>query len=236
MIISFNQPAFIPWGGFFARLLRSDRMVLLDETLLARGFTFVNRNRLKGPEGEIWMTVPIQRKGRGRQKIRDLEIYEKERWRKKFLSTLRHFYGHSIYFEPVFEGIRCVLDRPDARFLDMALALLDMLRARLGIDQQMILQSSTGITGKGTSLLVSIAKELRADEVILPHGSEKSLDCALFERGGITVRFLRFLPPQYPQFRGDFLPNLSALDLLLCCGRDGRAVIEKGIRFDRTGN
>jgi hypothetical protein len=46
VIISFNQPAFIPWGGFFARLLSSDRMVLLDDTVLARGFTFVNRNRL----------------------------------------------------------------------------------------------------------------------------------------------------------------------------------------------
>jgi hypothetical protein len=40
MRICFNQPAFIPWGGFFARLLHSDKMVLLDDTLLARGFTF----------------------------------------------------------------------------------------------------------------------------------------------------------------------------------------------------
>ncbi len=47
-------------------------MILLDDTLLARGFTFVNRNRLKGPEGELWISVPLKRKGRGRQKIKDL--------------------------------------------------------------------------------------------------------------------------------------------------------------------
>jgi hypothetical protein len=58
MRISFNQPAFIPWGGFFARLIRSDRMVLLDETVLGRGFTDVNRNRLKCPEGVISMAWP----------------------------------------------------------------------------------------------------------------------------------------------------------------------------------
>lgn len=46
MNVTFNQPAFIPWGGFFARLLNSDRMVLLDETILARGFSYVNRNRI----------------------------------------------------------------------------------------------------------------------------------------------------------------------------------------------
>ena len=231
MIISFNQPAFIPWGGFFARLLRSDRMVLLDSTLLAQGFTFVNRNRLKGPEGEVWISVPLKRKGRGRQEIKDLEIYEKERWRKKFLSTLRHYYGHSIYFESVFEEIRSAANQPDVRFLSLALALLEILKAKLGIDRETVLQSSTGISGKGVSLLVSIAKELRADEVILPYGSEKAVESSRFEIQGIKVRELRYLPPQYPQFWGGFLPNLSSLDLLLCCGFEGRAVIEKGIRF-----
>ena len=234
MIISFNQPAFIPWGGFFARLLRSDRMVLLDETILARGFTFVNRNRLKGPDGEIWITVPLKRKGRGRQKIKDLEIYEHARWSKKFLLTLKHYYGHSVYFESVFEEIRGALERPDARFLDMAVAVLNILKARLGIDREMVLQSSTGITGKGTSLLVSIAQKLGAQGIIMPFGSEKSLDCALFGGAGIKIRFLRFSPPQYPQFWGDFLPNLSALDLVFCCGRDGCAVIERGIRILET--
>jgi hypothetical protein len=228
MIISFNQPVFIPWGGFFARLLRSDRMVLLDDTLLGRGFTFVNRNRVKGPAGEIWITVPLKRKGRGRQKIKDLEIYEKERWQKKFLSTLRHYYSHSVFFESVFEEICSALNKPGLRFLDLALALLDILRTNLGIDREMILQSSTGITGKGTSLLVSIARKSQADEAILPHGSEKSLECDQFERAGIKLRFLRYSPPQYPQFWGDFLPNLSSLDLLLCQGQRGRAVIEKG--------
>jgi len=231
VIISFNQPAFIPWGGFFARLLRSDRMVLLDSTLLAQGFTFVNRNRLKGPEGEVWISVPLKRKGRGRQEIKDLEIYEKERWRKKFLSTLRHYYGHSIYFESVFEEIRSAANQPDVRFLSLALALLEILKAKLGIDRETVLQSSTGISGKGVSLLVSIAKELRADEVILPYGSEKAVESSRFEIQGIKVRELRYLPPQYPQFWGGFLPNLSSLDLLLCCGFEGRSVIEKGSRF-----
>ena len=80
MILSFNQPSFIPWPGFFARLIASDKMVLLDNTLFAQGFTFVNRNRIKSPEGELWITVPIKKKGLGRQKIKDLVIYQKQYW------------------------------------------------------------------------------------------------------------------------------------------------------------
>ncbi|MGB7296841.1 MAG: WbqC family protein [Candidatus Aminicenantales bacterium] len=231
MRISFNQPTFIPWGGFFARLMSSDRMVLLDDTALARGFTFVNRNRLKGPEGEIWITVPLKRKGRGVQKIKDLEIYEKDRWKNKFLATLRHYYGHSVYFKPVVDEIQNAVDKPGPNFLDLALALLNILKVNFAIANDMTLQSELKITGKGTPLLVSIASRLRADEAILPHGSEKAVERALFERAGIKPRFLRYAPPQYPQFWGNFRLNLSALDLLLCCGPEGRAVIERGISF-----
>ena len=208
MKISFNQPAFIPWGGFFARLLSSDKMVLLDETVLARGFTFVNRNRLKGPEGEVWITVPLKRKGRGVQRIRDLEIYEKERWKKKFLATLHHYYGHSVYFQAVIEEIRGALGRAGSRFPDLILALLDTLRSHLGIERQMILQSDLGITGKGTPLLVAIASRLEADAIVLPHGSEKAVERASFGRAGIEVRFLRYAPPQ----------TILAPDLTLCAG------------------
>ncbi|MGB8952285.1 MAG: WbqC family protein [Candidatus Aminicenantales bacterium] len=228
MKISFNQPAFIPWGGFFARLLFSDRMVLLDETALARGFTYVNRNRLKGPEGEVWLTVPLQRKGRGTQKIKNLEIYEKEKWGRKFLSTLRHYYGKSIYYRPLSEEIADVVNSPDANFSDMALALLRLIKHSFSMENEMILQSGIGVSGRGTPLLVSIAKTLGAKEVILPYHSDKAVDCSQFHKENIKVRLLRYSPPQYPQFWGNFLMNLSALDLLLCLGKEGRTIIEQG--------
>jgi hypothetical protein len=230
MRICFNQPAFIPWGGFFARLLCCDRMVLLDRTVLARGFTYVNRNRVKGPDGEIWITVPLKRKGRGQQEIRELEIYEKRKWAGKFLLTLRHFYGKSVYFEPIFEKVKEAVETTEEGFISLALALLNLLSRSLDIPTGMTLQSETGITGRGTGLLVALAKETGAQEVILPYFSEKAVESDRFRKENIEVRFLRYAPPPYPQFWGDFVENLSALDLLLCLGAAGKAVIEKGAR------
>jgi hypothetical protein len=233
MRISFNQPGFIPWGGFFARLLCSDKMVLLDETVLAHGFTYVNRNRIKGPEGEIWITVPLKRKGRGGQKIRDLEVYEKDRWARKFLLTLKHFYGKSIYFESVFEEIKAAVETPGESFMSLAQALLRILRTNLDITTEVVLQSETGITGRGTPLLVAMAKKAGAREVVLPYFSEKAVDSDRFKKEKIQVRFLRYMPPPYPQFWGNFVENLSALDLLLCLGAQGKAIIEKGAKILR---
>jgi hypothetical protein len=133
----------------------------------------------------------------------------------------------------VYDKIGSAVEKPDLRFLNLTLSLLDILKTQLGIDRELILQSATGIAGEGPSLLVSIAKSLGADEVILPYGSEKAVERSLFEKQGIRIRSLKYQPPQYPQFWGEFLPNLSVLDLLFCCGRDGRVIIEKGIRFGR---
>ena len=203
-------------------------MILLDDTVLARGFTYVNRNRIKGPTGEVWNTVPLKRKGRGRQKIKDLEIYEKKRWAKDFLLTLQHFYAKSLYLQPVHAEIISVLETQDESFFNMVLSLLTIIKKNLGINKEFILQSETEISGKGTDLLVSLAKELEATEVLMPYFSRKTLDWTPFQKEEISIHFLRYDSPQYPQFWGHFLKRLSALDLLFCCGPKGRHVIEKG--------
>jgi len=228
MRISFNQPAFIPWGGVFARLMHSDKMILLDDTLLSTGFTYVNRNRIKGPAGEVWISVPVKKKARGRQKIKDLELFEKERWAKDFLLTLWHFYVKSIYFPHVHRRIKEAVETQERSFCAMILKLLLIIKEEFGIEQNFLLQSEVGISGSGTDLLVSLAKELGANEVILPDFSDKAVECGSFARERIDMKFLRYDPPPYPQFWGTFVPRLSALDLLLCSGKNGKQILEKG--------
>lgn len=228
MRISFNQPGFIPWGGVFARLMHADKMVLLDDTLLSTGFTYVNRNRIKGPAGEVWISVPVKKKGRGRQKIKDLELFEKERWAKDFLLTLGHFYVKSIYFPHVYNRIKEAVEMQERSFCEMVLKLLHIIKEEFGIEQNYVLQSEVGISGLGTDLLVSLAIELGASEVILPDFSDKAVECSRFARERIDVKFLRYDPPPYPQFWGAFVPRLSALDLLLCSGKNGKQILEKG--------
>ena len=208
--------------------MHADKMVLLDETLLSTGFTYVNRNRIKGPAGEVWISIPVKKKGRGRQKIKDLELHEKDRWARDFLLTLQHFYTKSIYFHPIFEKIESVVESEQTRFIDMVFDLLVILKNGFGIETGFLLQSETGISGKGTQLLVSLAKELGASDVLLPHFADKAVECSIFARERIDVKFLRYDPPPYPQFWGKFAPKLSALDLLFCMGKDGSRILEKG--------
>lgn len=209
-------------------MLHADKMVLLDDTILAWGFTYVNRNRIKGPFGEVWITVPLKRKGRGRQKIKDLEIYQKNRWEKDFRLTLYHFYSKSLFYEPLASEIQEAIKTEDDRFLGMAFALLTIAKRSLDIDRSFIMQSEIDCSDKGTDLLITLAKEIGAKEVLMPYFSRKVIDWAPFRKEKIQILFLRYDPPQYPQFWGSFLKRLSVLDLLFCCGPNGKCIIERG--------
>jgi hypothetical protein len=48
----------------------------------------------------------------------------------------------------------------------------------------------------------------------------------LFERNGISVEWQDFAHPLYPQLHGEFVPFMSAIDLILNCGDESRAVLE----------
>lgn len=231
MRISFSQPVFIPYGGFFGRQLNSDLMIILDQTQFAHGFTFVNRNRLKGPAGEVWITVPVKKKNLGLQTIRQLQLFQPERFSARFLALLRHYYGHSLYYPFISARLKTVLETAQANFLQLALESINELKTGLRIDCPQLLQSELSSGGRGPELLIDLAREVKASEILFPYLADRHFDSSRFKAAGLKLLFLRYNQLPYPQFWGHFLANLSALDLYLCCGPESQTVIQKSCRI-----
>ncbi len=227
MIVASHQPNFLPWCGFFYKALLADRVVLLDDVQFARGFSWVNRNRIKGDQGEVWLTVPVWKKGRGLQHIRNAEICHERSWSRKHLQSLYQHYLHAPYWEEHIDFFQEVYAHRWERLIDLNLKLIRYLAATLGVVEKFVLQSSLRIQGSGSALLVSICQELGADTYITSLPSAKFLDPEVFDSAGITVSFYRFVPPVYPQLWGPFLENLSYIDLLFDCGEKSRDVMLK---------
>ncbi|WAC07186.1 MAG: WbqC family protein [Thermodesulfobacteriota bacterium] len=227
MIVACHQPNFLPWIGFFYKAWLADLLVLLDDVQFARGFTWVNRNRLKCDQGEFWLTVPVKKKGRGLQKIRDVEVLDEGNWPRRFFQGISQNYTHAPYFAEHRSFFEDLLQTHWSKLIDLNVAAIDYLAGSLGIGKKIILQSSLHIQSQGSELLAKITRETGADVYLAPLVSKKYVDDNLFEQQGITIKFFKFIPPVYPQLWGEFIYNLSVLDLLLNCGGKSLEVIKK---------
>lgn len=213
-----HQPIFLPWPGLFAKLLLAGTLVLLDDVQFPRGRSWMARNRMKSDTAELWLKVPVLRKGKGLQTIRDVEICDETDWRAKHLRSLREKYARAPYLSDYFPALEEIYQRRQTRLAGLNMDLIRFLQDALHVEGQVILQSTLGITGAGTELLTSLAASLNADEYLTFAPVEKYLDTAEFARKGVRLRLIRFSAPVYPQLWGANIANLSALDLLLNCG------------------
>ncbi len=225
MILATHQPIFLPWPGFFAKAMRSDTMVLLDDVQFPRGSSWLNRNRLKNEEGELWLNVHVWKKSRGLQMIRQVEICDERSWRNKHLRGIRQNYIHAPYFDDYFGSIESIYRKHHTFLVEFNLELIRFLWEQFSLKTRLLLQSDLGISAKGTDLLIKISQNLGASRFAILPGVDKHLDVAAMKKHGIELAPVNFHPFVYPQLWGDFIYNLSTLDLLLNCGPKSRDII-----------
>ncbi|NIT13372.1 MAG: hypothetical protein GTN99_03740 [Candidatus Dadabacteria bacterium] len=225
MIVTTHQPIFLPWPGLFYKASNSDCMVLLDDVQFPLGRGWVNRNRLKYKEGEMFLTVPVRKKGRAHQLISGVEIFDETGWRAKHLETIYHCYCHAPYFKEYFSVIESIYAANHFYLIDLNLELIKFFFQALGMNKELYLLSELDCGGRATDLIIDICKKLGADTYLNFPIAEKHLDLSLMENSGIEHKRCNFKPPVYPQLWGEFIYNLSALDMLFNCGEKSRDII-----------
>ncbi|MFH2218316.1 MAG: WbqC family protein [Pseudomonadota bacterium] len=228
MIVSANQPYFAPFPGFFYKAFRSDIFVLLDDVQFPRGTTWITRNRFKGDQGTLWMTIPVWKKGLGLQKITDVRICREGRWGKKHLESVRKSYGNAPYFSDHFTFFEELFSSGMDKICDFNLEIIRYLFKALGIDTRIVLLSELEIKASGNRLPVEICRKTGATHYLALHTAGRYLDAGLFEASEIRIEFFKPPSPIFPQLWGNFIPNLSVFDLLFNCGPKSRDILIAG--------
>ncbi len=225
MILSASQPYFAPFPGFFYKAHLSDVFVILDEVQFPRGTTWITRNRIKTDQGILWMTIPVTKRGLGLQRISDVRIYGGGRWRTKHLESLKSAYAHAPYFRDHLEFLEQIFSERYEKIIDLNMAIMGRLFEALGIGTERKLLSDLKIDATGTARIVEICKRLGADRFFAQAPAGKYLEAELFESAGISLEFFKPPSPVYPQLWGDFIPKLSAFDLVFNCGPKARDIL-----------
>jgi hypothetical protein len=218
MIIAAHQPNFIPWIGYFFKLLKSDYFVLLDDVPFSRG-SYTNRAKIKTPQGEQWLTLPVKKSGRLNQLISKAELDEGRDWRRKALGIIQGCYWEAPFFKAYLPQFGEILEGGTGSLAQINAEIIAWMAGILEISTPMVKSSElTGVDGHSTERLVSICKALGADEYLSGFGGQKYQDAEVFHKEGIRLSITDFQHPQYTQLWGEFRTGLSTIDLIFNCG------------------
>lgn len=226
MIISGHQPNYLPWLGYFHKMMSCDLFVILDDVLLSRR-EVTKRNKIKGPEGDRLLSVPLKRK---KSLIKDAIINNDGAWKLNHWGSLETCYARSPYWKKYRELFYPIYKNPGENLAAFNLRLIEVIRSILGIKTPMVLSSEKPeITGSKGDLIISLCKYFKADIYLSGNGARAYNDEKAFERNGIKLVYQDFKHPEYPQLWGDFLPNLSAVDLIFNCGPKSKDFLTKQV-------
>lgn len=218
MIVTIHQPEHLPWLGFFHKMRRADRFVILDNVQYRTNY-FQNRNRVLGANGPFWLTVPVRSRGHVASSIADIEIDGSQAWGERHRKSLEACYGRHPHFRRYADVLRTILDSPWQRLADLNLAIIEAFRSALDIGTPMVRASELGVEGRGSELLLAICERMGAATYLSGPSGRDYLDESLFANRGIAVQYHEFHHPVYPQ-RGanEFVSHLTALDALANLG------------------
>ena len=219
MVVAIHQPEFLPWLGFFDKMKKADKYIVFDNVQFKKRY-FENRNKIKQNDGPVWITVPVKSKGRYVQKINEVKIDNGSLWQKKIWNKIKHCYSKSPHLNEFENEIKDIIFSGKHEFLlDLNLAFIMWFRRVLGVNTPVEFSSDLGVEEyKASDLILEICRVSGATQYLCGPSGKNYLNLDDFCQAGIEVVWQEFKHPRYFQQGRDFIPSLSALDIVLNCG------------------
>jgi hypothetical protein len=224
-----HQPAYLPWPGYFSRLLDVGELVLLDHVQFSeRGWQ--HRNLVRGRGGKpVRLTVPVRR--RFGQPINQVQLAEAG-WAERHWRTLDQTYHRAPYWDAYRDELREIYERPWTHLAPLAAELTRFLLDGFVLPVRLLASSDLQPAGARTDMLIDLCRRRTADVLRTGTGALGYLDHARLAADGIGLEVATYTHPPYGADRRGWRPGLSALDLLLHEGPAAGDVLRAGARTE----
>jgi hypothetical protein len=227
MIVSINQPAYIPWLGYFDRIYKSDIHVVLDHVQFEKN-SMVNRNKIVSNQQEQMLTIPLKTKGMfGNLAINSVEVADNVNWRSKHYRSIQQAYSKARFKEKVLDGLLEFYNTSSETSLGPILrSNLDSFLELLSLKDTTIMYSSEfKCVGSNSDLILNICRDLKASSYMSGPFGRQYLDEDKFSDSGIDVIYHDYEHPNYMQRSPNFISHMSILDLLMNHGEQSLEIL-----------
>ena len=217
--IAISQSNYIPWRGYFDLIAFVDEFVIFDEMQYTRR-DWRNRNKIKTPNGPLWLTVPVDVKGKYLQTIRETKIHGNA-WKENHWKTLKNNYGKTPFFCELEEDLKKIYLEEDFKYLSkLNRRLIDLICNYLEIKTIIRDSFEFNLSEGKTERLIGICEQVGAEEYVSGPSAKVYIDQKKFEDNKIKLSYIDYSGYQnYKQSGKGFEKNLSILDLIFNCGK-----------------
>jgi len=224
--VSIHQPEYLPWIGFFKKILDSDIFVIYDDIQFEKK-DWQNRNQICSNGKPILLSVPI--KSHLKSKIFEIDIDNSKNWSDKHKKSIMFSYSTSKFYNEMNEFIDELYDKKFDKLIDLNYEIIKTILSKLNINTKIVFSSELKILESDSNKILSICKKLKATKYITGTSwAQENLNKDDFINNKINLEFRTLNHPIYHQPKNTFLPNMSIIDLLFNEGKiSARTILEK---------
>ena len=215
MKLGIMQPYFFPYLGYWQLINAVDKYIIYDDVNFIKN-GWINRNNILLNGRKHLITLPLE----GASSfllINQIRTSSKLKDKEKLLKTIEQAYKKSPYFEKVFSIIKNTIFYESEYISEALLYSIKTIVEYLDMNTEIILSSGLN---KDNSLsseekIIHICKILNANSYYNAIGGQELYNKQNFEKNNIKLNFLEMNYCCYPQFKNDFIANLSIIDVLM---------------------
>ncbi len=209
------QPYFFPYIGYFQLINSVDSFVIYDDVnFIKKGW--INRNNILVNNSAYLFSIPLQNVSQNKL-INEIFISDLDKWRIDFLKTISSSYKKAPFFLEVYSLIERIIS-----FKELNLALyvkncLQILCEFLDINTNLILSSEIEKNNelRGEDKIIDICLKMNSIQYINAIGGIELYSGEHFNEKNIDLKFIKTENIVYHQFKNEFIPWLSIIDVIM---------------------
>ncbi len=199
-----------------------DEFILYDDMQYTRR-DWRNRNKIKTSNGLIWLTIPVEVKGKYFQKINETKINE-DGWGKQHWNSIKHNYSKCKYFleyKDIFQNL--YIDCKEDLLSLVNYNFIIAINTILGIETKITWSNDYKLVDGKTERLVGLCKSAGATEYLSGPAAKDYIVEDLFREENIKLFWMDYSGyPEYDQKYPPFEHGVSILDLIFNEGPDSQ--------------
>lgn len=212
--VAIMQPYFFPYIGYWQAINAVDEYVLYDDVTYIKG-GWINRNNILINKQANLITLPLEGAS-SFKKINEISVTSNAKVKEKLCKSISMAYAKAPYFNDVYPLIEKSIMKDGIISQIIYESVLDICNY-IGIKTKILLSSNIN---KNTELkaeekVIDIVKNLGGTTYINAIGGQELYDAQEFKNNGIDLFFIRTKRFEYPQFKNEFVANLSIIDVMM---------------------